>query len=70
MDWMTLGRIGLILNFAGTVLVALSFGRNLGAAYQTDDRGRRIYLASFLYPNLFRLGLGLAAVGFLLQLFG
>lgn len=59
-----------MLNFGGTVLVALSFGRNFGGAYQTDERGRRIYLASFLYPWLFRLGLALAAVGFLFQLFG
>jgi hypothetical protein len=67
-DWFTLSRIGLIFNFVGTVMIALSFGRNLGEAYQTDQKGRRIYLASFLSPLLFKVGLVLAALGFLLQL--
>jgi hypothetical protein len=67
-DWFTLSRIGLIFNFVGTVMIALSFGRNLGEAYQSDKQGRRIYLASFLSPLLFKLGLVVAALGFLLQL--
>ena len=69
MDWFTVSRVGLIFNFVGTIFIALSFGRNLGEAYQTDQRGRRVYLASFLSPFLFKLGLALAAFGFLLQLF-
>ena len=64
---LTLSRIGLIFNLVGTVLVACSFGRNLEDAHQTDTKGRPVYLASFLYPSLFRWGLGAICVGFLLQ---
>jgi hypothetical protein len=64
----TITQTGLILNFIGTVLVACAFGANLGGAYQEDDKGRRIYLASFLRPRMFWLGLALLGAGFLLQL--
>ena len=67
LNFLTLSRIGLVLNLAGTVMIACSFGKNLGQAYQNDQKGRRIYLASFLYPSLFRWGLAAIAVGFLLQ---
>lgn len=66
MKWLTIG--GLVLNFIGTLMVALSFGKNLADAYQTDKRGRKVYLASFLYPRLFWLGLGLFGAGFLCQI--
>ena len=65
----TVLRAGLILNFIGTVFVACAFGPNLGEAYQEDDKGRHIYLASLLHPRMFRLGLALLGGGFLLQLF-
>jgi hypothetical protein len=61
-------RPGIILNFVGTVLIAFSFGSNLGEAYQTDRKGRKVYLASFLHPRLFRIGMVLLALGFGLQL--
>jgi len=61
-------HIGLILNIAGTLLVSFSFGENLAEAHQTDDKGRKIYLASFLHPNWFKWGIALLGVGFLLQL--
>lgn len=61
-------RFGLILNFPGTVMIALSFGKNLAEAHQIDDKGRKIYLASFLSPKLFRWGLFLLIIGFLLQI--
>lgn len=64
----TVVRTGLILNFIGTVFVACAFGPNLGEAYQEDDKGRHIYLASLLHPRMFRLGLALLGGGFLLQL--
>lgn len=67
---LTLSRAGLILNLIGTIMVAWSFGKNPGEAHQNDAKGRRIYLASFLYPSLFRWGLGVIGVGFFCQLLG
>ena len=66
----TLAKVGLILNFIGTIMIALSFGKNLEEAHQEDKKGRRVYLASFLYPRAFYVGCLLLAVGFLLQLLG
>jgi hypothetical protein len=66
MQWLNV--IGLVLNCAGTFLVAISFGKNPGGGHQKDAKGRKIYLASFLYPTLFYAGLGLLGTGFALQL--
>lgn len=64
--WLT--TIGLFMNFIGTLIVAFSFGRNLGDAYQEDKKGRKIYLASFLRPKGFIWGLSLIIFGFFLQI--
>ena len=64
---LTLGRIGLVLNIVGTVMIALSFGKNLADASQKDGKGRNVYLASFLHPKLFKLGLAIIIFGFILQ---
>lgn len=69
LDFFTLARFGLLFNLAGTIMVAMSFGKNLGDAYQTNKKGQRVYLASFLYPKLFHWGLITLAVGFLVQFF-
>ena len=61
-------KFGLILNMVGTIMVAISFGKNLENAYQYDKKDREIYLASFLHPKLFRCGLILIIAGFFLQL--
>lgn len=61
------GKLGLILNIVGTIMIALSVGKNLADAHQFDEKGRKVYLASFLHPKLFILGLGLIVVGFILQ---
>ena len=61
-------RLGLILNFAGSIMIAFSFGRNLGEAHQIR-KGRKIYLASFLHPWIFRVGCFLLAGGFLFDMF-
>ncbi len=61
-------KIGLVLNIVGTVMIALSFGKNLADAHQLDEKGREIYLALFLHPKLFKCGLALIIVGFILQL--
>jgi len=66
---LTFERIGLVLNLAGTILLAFSVGRNPGEAYQ-DVGNRRRYLASVVRPSWFYSGLGLLGVGFLFQLFG
>ena len=67
LGFLTLARVGLLLNLVGTIMVALSFGKNPGEAHQSDAKGRPIYLASFLNPSLFRWGLAVISVGFLLQ---
>ena len=59
---------GLILNFVGTLLIALSFGKNLGGAYQVDEKGKKIYLASYVSPAMFRIGIVLVMLGFLIQI--
>jgi len=66
----TFCRIGLALNFIGTVMLCLSFGKNLEGACQTNKKGRDVFLASFLHPTLFRCGLVIIAAGFILQLIG
>jgi hypothetical protein len=48
-------------------MIAFSFGKNLANAHQLDDKGRKIYLASFRYPKLFYWGIGLIILGFILQ---
>jgi len=63
-----LGLIGLILNLAGTLMIAFSFGSNLADAHQLNFRGRKVQLASFLHPRLFWLGLILLGLGFVLQI--
>lgn len=68
LDWLTCDRVGLLLNFVGTVLLAFSFGRNLEGAYQRDTNGRKVELASFTHPRRFRVGVALVAFGFLVQL--
>ena len=64
---MFLAKIGLVLNIIGTLIVALSFGKNLEEANQLDKKGRKIYLASFLHPKLFYWGLAIIIIGFILQ---
>ncbi len=61
-------RGGLLFNLIGTICVAFSFGKNRGEAHQFDEKGRKEYLASFLYPRLFTAGIVLIIAGFFLQL--
>jgi hypothetical protein len=60
--------IGLIVNFVGIVLIAISFGGTVEGAQQTDSRGRKIYLAALLHPRVFLFGLSILGLGFLLQI--
>ena len=59
---------GLVMNIVGTILISFSFGKNLEDAYQTDRKGRRVYLASFLRPTWFRWGIIVLLLGFCVQL--
>ncbi len=61
--------VGLFLNLVGTIMVAFAFGKNPGEAHQEDEKGRKLYLASFLRPNMFRVGLVVLGVGFAMQAF-
>jgi hypothetical protein len=65
--FLTVARIGLVLNIIGTLMIAFSFGKNLEDAHQMDRKGRKVYLASFLHPKLFKLGLAVIIFGFMLQ---
>jgi len=58
---------GLLLNFSGTILIALSVQANPGGANQMVN-GKKIPLAS-IFLNRFRWGIFLLGSGFLLQLF-
>lgn len=64
------GKLGLILNILGTIMIALSFGKNLEDAHQVDKKGKKVYLASFIHPKLFMWGLAMIIVGFILQFIG
>ena len=66
--FLILAKLGLVLNIVGTVMIALSFGKNLADAHQFDEKGRKIYLASFLHPKLFTWGLAIIILGFVLQI--
>jgi hypothetical protein len=69
-----LNFLGLIANFAGTVVVALSIGRpkngDLHILSDPDQRGRReiTHIAMVLWPRAFWWGLFIIAAGFVLQI--
>jgi hypothetical protein len=65
--FITLNKIGLIFNIIGTLMIALSFGKNLGDAYQENKKGQKISLASFLRPKTFWVGMLFLFVGFVIQ---
>jgi hypothetical protein len=49
-------------------MIAISFGKNLSDAHQINDKGQKIYLASFLHPKTFWFGMLLIIIGFIVQL--
>ena len=63
-----LNIVGLIMNITGSILVACSFGRHIGEAYNENDKGEKIYLTSFLHPKMFNIGITLLVLGFILQI--
>jgi hypothetical protein len=68
MEFIALNKIGLIFNIVGTLMIALSFGKNLEDAYQTNNKGQKVYLASFLRPKIFWFGILFLLLGFIIQL--
>ena len=63
MDWW-----GLVLNFIGILMIALSIGKPRGSGLFIDDRSKITHLAVVSRPSLFWLGLGIMALGYLLQI--
>ncbi len=63
-----IGLLGLILNCAGAIPIAFSFGEHLGGAYNINKRGKRVYMASFLHPGLFKVSVISLSLGFLIQI--
>jgi hypothetical protein len=63
MDWS-----GLVLNFTGVVIIALSIGKPRGGGPFMDDRSKINHLAVVNHPWLFKFGLGTMALGYLLQI--
>ena len=63
--------IALILNFLGSLLIAIAFGkyRGDGAPYTGNKDGGKIYIAYLNHPSLFKTGLFLLVAGFGLQAF-
>ena len=63
MDAKTLNAVGLILNFLAAIILLIHARKTVGAETQADQD----YVASPWWP---RVGYGLLAAGFLLQIIG
>ena len=61
--------VGLLLNLAGSLLVAYSVKDNPGGAHQMLENGKKIYLA-VIDSKQFRWGIFLLILGFVSQLVG
>ena len=71
MDWLsgfTWSRVGSILTLAGTILIMIAVGRTNVKMRPVTLWGKTAYVPTFLRPGLFRFGIGLWIVGFLLQM--
>jgi len=62
----TVGIMGSLLALMGSIMTALSVGKNLEDAHQTDSKGNKIYLASIIRPALLPWGIGFLIFGFVL----
>jgi len=56
-------RLGLIVSFIGSLVIAWSVGQLPSEAYQIDEQGRKIQIAAFR-RNRFVAGVILLAIGF------
>ncbi len=59
---------GLILNFIGSLMIALSVGKNPGGAYQ-GEKSDKIYLAVIRCPKMFWCGVIILILGFAVSIF-
>ncbi len=66
-NWLIM-NFGLILNFFGSLMIALSIGKNPGGAHH-GEKSDKIYLASIVHPKLFRYGVIILALGFAVSIF-
>ena len=66
----SINEIGLIANVIGTILLAFSIGKipNGFGGTTTDDDGKEFHFAYVVHPSLFKFGLSLIVLGFILQL--
>lgn len=65
-----LSDIGLVLNIAGTLLVAFAFGKfpkEFGGSTTGDD-GKEYHFSYLIHPRWFKYGVGIILTGFLAQL--
>jgi hypothetical protein len=62
MEW--LNWVGLVLNFVGAVMIAMSIGKPLAGSQQVNSA----FFAVVVFPRVFRFGLGIIIAGFLAQL--
>lgn len=63
-----LDRLGLLLCFLSSVLIALSVGRPPSEIYQLDERDRKIQIAAIVRPRFLFVGLAMLVLGFLASL--
>jgi len=63
-----LPRSGLILGFIGTLMMAFSFGKSIVGTEEENDNGRIVPTASFTHPTLFKIGLVLLSISFLVSI--
>jgi hypothetical protein len=62
MQW--LNWVGLVLNFVGAVMIAISIGKPLAGTQQVNGA----FFAVVVFPRVFRFGLDFIIAGFLAQL--
>ena len=61
----------IILNFVGAILLLFSTGTHTTGGVHwasTDEKGRLLKNMYFLNPTIFKIGIGLIAFGFLIQM--
>ena len=59
-------RVDSILTLAGTILIMIALGRTNVKYRPVTLWGKTVYVPTLLRPGLFRVGIGLWIVGFLL----
>jgi len=63
-----ISKLGLILNFVGSIIMAISFGKSIVGTEEEDDQGRIVPIASLIHPLLFKVGMVILSLGFLISI--